>query len=162
MQPWHTVAVRTVPVLRNAVSPSLPRLLADDPVLRSIYFSSVLLEAQTRPAARQTDDYQIESTGMTVITLQTEAWDPESRHRLMLAASDQGWAPNVTVTVVFWSELLQADWRGTLVLPRVPGHMTEVDLRQVYAFALSHRVARLRVILSEPGRYWFRLAEATP
>jgi hypothetical protein len=63
---------------------------------------------------------------------------------------------------VFWSERLNADWRGTVVLHGSAGVESEVDLRQVYAFSLSHRVARLRVILPIPGRYWIRLAEVSP
>jgi hypothetical protein len=162
MQTWHATTVRTVPVLREAVSPALPRLLADDPVLRSYYFAEVPLEARSLAANRPPGGTRVESDGSSIVSLRAEAWDPEVLPRLQLAAEDRDAAGNLTVTVVFWSELLQADWRGTVALSQIPGQTTEVDLRQVYAFALSPRVANLRVILPEPGRYWFRLAEAAP
>ena len=64
--------------------------------------------------------------------------------------------------MIFWSERLKADWHGTLLLRGTTGQVTEVDLRQVYAFSLSRHVANLRVILPQPGRYWIRLAEVSP
>jgi len=45
MQPWHTRAVATVPVLREAVSPAFLVALAREPTLREFYFASVPLRA---------------------------------------------------------------------------------------------------------------------
>ena len=46
MQTWHTGAVRTVPVLRDAVSPAFTRLLNGDPALRAFYYAEVPLAAR--------------------------------------------------------------------------------------------------------------------
>ena len=84
------------------------------------------------------------------------------RLRLVMRTIDGSAPQEIPVAVVFWSQCLNADWRGTLVLRRTAGYAAEVDLRQVYAFSLSTRVADLRLLLTKPGRYWFRLAEVTP
>lgn len=162
MQPWHAKAVETVPVLRDAVSPGFLQLLNDDPQLRTLYLAKVPLAVQTVSDRTLAGGRTIESNGRAEIVLQAETWDPESAPLLQLAVRDSALSRDLPVTVTFWSESLHADWRGTMVLRGVTDQISEVDLRQVYAFSLSHRVANLRVMLPEPGRYWFRLAEATP
>ena len=162
MQPWHTGAVRTVPVLRDAVSPAFIRMLDEDQTLRAFYLREVPLEARSRGESNSAGEPGVASDGTTQIELRPEAWDPETAPLLRLAVSDTGSAVEIPVTVVFWSERLNADWRGTVVLHGTAGGESEVDLRQVYAFSLSRRVAHLRVILPKPGRYWIRLAEVSP
>jgi hypothetical protein len=168
MQSWHTDAVRTVPVLRDAVSPAFIRSLNESPALRAFYYAEVPLQAQTwrknippGPPTGHGRGITIASNGTTEIVLRESAWDPETAPRLRLAARFLDGSPpqEIPVTVSFWSERLNADWRGSLVLQGAPDHVAEVDLRQVYAFSLSTRVANLRIILTKPGRYWFRLAE---
>ena len=162
MQPWRTVAVRTVPVLRDAVSPSFIRLLDEDQTLRAFYLREVLLEARTRGENFPAGGPGVASDGTTQVELRPDAWDPETAPVLHLAVRDTGTAGEIPVTVIFWSDRLNADWRGTVVLHGSAAAESEVDLRQVYAFSLSHRVARLRVLLPIPGRYWIRLAEVSP
>ncbi len=162
MQSWHTGAVRTVPVLRDAVSPAFIPLLDATPALRAFYYAAVPLEVRPVSESNPAGGLTVKSDGTTPIVLRKDAWDPETAPRLRLARRDTGVAPEIPVTVVFWSERLNADWRGTVLLRRTAGPESEVDLRQVYAFALSHRVANLRVILPTPGQYWFRLAEVSP
>lgn len=160
MQPWHTGAVRTVPVLRDAVSPAFLRLLDETPALRAFYYAAVPLVARPVGAGHEAGGLTVDSDGRTPIELRQDAWDPEIAPLLRLAGRDPGAATETLVTVVFWSERLNADWHATVVLRGTAGQ--EVDLRQVYAFSLSHRVANLRVFPAQPGRYWFRLAEAGP
>jgi hypothetical protein len=168
MQPWHTSAVQTVPVLRDAISPGFLQELHGNSVVRALYLAEVPLEPApaitTTTAARPPGG--IEATvppgGRAEVALRLPAWDPEKAYRLQIAVrlADAAGSSGLSMTVVFRSECLPGDWHGSLLLLPTDSGFMEVDLRQVYAFALSPQVSDLRVIVTKPGHYWFRLAEA--
>lgn len=163
MQSWDTSSVRTVPVLRDAVSPDFIRLLAEDPVLKAFYFESVSMVATSKQMEVQTTGgTTFESNGSTPIVVREQPWDPEKAPRLQIEVrtAANSHPEGITVNVVFWSELAKSDWAGSFVLQSQPGVITEVDLRQVYAFSLSNHVSNLRVMPEMPGTYWIRLATA--
>jgi hypothetical protein len=182
MQPDFIGAVQTVPVLRDAVSDSFMKSLAGKSGLRAFYFREVPLRARNLPEtperqpqvdfvvkggaihAEPTGGVVIESSGATEILIREQPWDPEQAPHLRVAARrlDAHSRQETQVAVVFASELVHGDWRGTLALRATPGAIAEVDLRQAYAFSLSRQVANLRVVLIQPGRYLFQMAELTP
>jgi hypothetical protein len=168
MQPWHTSAVRTVPVLRDAISPGFLQELHTNSPVRALYLAEVPLEPEpaittatgVRPAGGI--EVALPPGGPAEVVLRLPAWDPEKAYRLQLAVhpAHAAHSAGLPVTVVFHSECLPGDWHGSLLLPPTDSGFVEVDLRQIYAYVLSPQVSDLRVVVTKPGRYWFRLAEA--
>lgn len=185
MQPQSpsNAPVRTVPELRHAVSDSFRQRLAASPGLQAYYFREVPLRTAPVPGGAAKSDAPfnlkvnggrvtaaadggalIESDGHTEISIRENPWDPEAAPRLRLLAhrTDIASGAETPATVVFRPDLLSRDWHGTIALGGDPGSVLEFDLRQAYVFALSTQVDRLRLVLTTPGRYYFRMAEILP
>ena len=178
MHPWRAPDVATVPSLRAAVSPEFLELLNRDQTLREIYFGHVPLCTRTGPAWRantlpsefQTDgaplplepdgSATLASDGNYVLWVRREAFDPESTPLLRLALErlDSVSGREMLLTVAFTSGFSTAQGSGSIALAASAGRLTEVDLRQLYAFALSRNVTDVRLILTDPGRYRLHVA----
>ncbi len=171
MQRWHTGAVRTVPVLRDTVSPLFLERLKTDETLRGFYLAEVSLNFEPSVPSVTTSmmahppsgPAELASDGGLEIPIRDSAWDPETAPVLRLWIERKaGDNRPVNLTVVFFSELTGADWHGRLDYPGTVTGALQVDLRQIYAFSLSRQVSRLRIVLAAPGHYRLHAAEIIP
>jgi hypothetical protein len=186
MHPWQAPGVTTVPSLRSAVSPEFLALLARDAALRDFYFGRVPLRwapataplpanpagavaftVDGKPLPSEPDGAaRLVSDGTGTAWLRRNAFDPEEIFQLRLAIGrrDSSTASSITVEVRFSSDLAGPDAGGSLTFPvgSSPGTTIEVDLRQLYAFALSSQVRDLRLVFSTPGDYRLRGAVTRP
>jgi len=181
MQKHHAGLAKIVPRLREAVSPPVVAELVTHPELRSYYFGEAPLAyrvaAGLRPPAVPTDltlhggDILERKDSRLLVAVSDQAellvksnpWDPETQSTLRLAieSADASVPTPVPLRVIFKSDLLNADWSGTLDLP-AGGELAEVDLRQAYAFSLSPAVGNLRIRFLTAGRYWLHHIEVAP
>jgi hypothetical protein len=183
MQAWSGPRVRSVPQIRPAVSPTFIQLLEKDPLLREYYFAPIPLRLQPSSSAiaaitppdpahviagigrREADgSIIVESNGNTRLTLHVPDFDPESLPFLKLAieAERRDQSHDITLGVALRSQFNVSELRGTLKLPNGEKNTKSVDLRQIYAFALSQTVSEVRIIFGEPGTYRVRVAELSP
>jgi hypothetical protein len=182
MHPWQAPGVTTVPSLRSAVSSEFMDLLRRNSAVRAYYLAQVPLRSTVRPARTTTQippDQQenghliaLEVDGKAEISsdvsfelwLRREAFDPESAPILTLAIDrlDPVSSREFTVTAMFTTELTGGSGSGSITLSARSDQVTETDLRQLYAFALSHRIQDLRLVFTAPGKYRLRTAILSP
>jgi hypothetical protein len=178
MHLWRAPDVATVSSLRVAVSPEFLELLVRNPVMRDYYFAHIPLRSTTGrnefahqlPSGPQADGTALAlasdgtaaiiSDGKYELWLRRTAFDPESSTLLRLAIDRLGpeSGQGINLAVVFTTDFAATQGGGSITLAPPFDRVTEVDLRQLYAFALSRRVSDLRLIFTEPGRYRLRVA----
>jgi hypothetical protein len=182
MHPWRPSGVATVPSLRQAVSPEFIALLATPGNVREYYFGHVPLRVAARaappeerfsPEARADGKplpfepdgtVPVASNGKLEVSLRPQAFDPETAYNLRLAIdrTDAATPPTFTLHVLFGSDLAGSRAGGSITLPARSGQIFEVDLRQLYAFALSPEVRDVRLAFTDPGQYRLRIATLVP
>ena len=173
MQPGVGPRVRTVASLRTAVSPRFIELLQRNVTLRDYYMLPVMLRAETTTSPVSIEPptpasvfqgtaeadvdgaLRLRSDGQAVLRVVDSPFDPETLPylRLRIEHLRDGQRSDFNVGVAFQTDFDLTPVRGTLHIPASEAAIMSVDLRQLYAFALSRHVSNLKLVFSEPGTY---------
>ena len=181
MQPFSGPGVDTVPALRDAVSSDFLKLLQRDARLRDYYFTPITLrldssgsalgsqqsvsERVREPPRRDGDDaILLTSDGRTSLSVRDQSFDPEALPHLVVEIQKEQGAPHgdIKVRVFFQCDFDLEGPRGSIQLPSDGSGVSVVDLRQIYAFALSRRISDVRIEFIEPGNYRVRVVQLSP
>ncbi len=162
-----------VPSLKDAVSPEFLSALRTSQNLQNLYFANVSLRGAPFPRQGEVsasfdsienfEDITHQEDGSALLTssgegsiwVKREQWEPETAPQLRIGiqCTSEPTIQEFPIAVSFQSSFRGVTSRSQLLIHNQSNSITVVDLRQLYAFALSDTVEGLRITLVQPGRY---------
>lgn len=178
---WGGEKVAVVSSLRKAIDPLFLDLLEKHPALQSYYLASVEVPLRSdsqrgKVGRRQKNSPLLRvSDGTTRLVVKAGRWDPDQLFMLRFQGRFEALEPmpQTSSSNLFSPSSLKAPsppahakvhilFSGSLRIPYpqpwflLPTDMTidlSIDLRQIYAYALSDEIEDLALLFSTPGRY---------